>query len=478
MGFSPASQIVNPAKWQAPVSEDILMKGAILAEQDVKDFQKEFQESSTDVLFGIKPMSPQDEKVLRQRQQEYMNDVSQVSVADLNSPQSRTFLNQIKAKYANDPDILAIAERSAKYYSDIKTYNELLEKGKPISDWRQKSLRQAQKYINDGIYYTDVRFTGNITVDPNISKTINSAIKLAHSSADQEWTYNPKTGKYTGSKSVSPEKIFNSIYSQIQSDPQVIQYYTDLFEYETPDYNPKDDAESTYNEFVALSTDIINNPHSDPQDVENAKHILKQLQSAKSSPEFINRMHSLKVSNFIKDQLQKHVDAYSFTQELKPKYDELYIAKQKADIQATKELKEFAGKQYMNSEGFTLDDRGNPIIPPGAKVAAGSSYEGKYKKTQADRDREREFSLFNDNIVAYVKSTITDKKVKTALGLPENAIIAANGVKDSGNSIIITYDNPMGNSGISHRISKEEARITLKDLKFKGMSNTSKGIAD
>src|SRR5687767_1182453 len=94
--------VTNAPKWQDPLSESTLIQGSMLQEQGIQRDRAEFQ-SGVDAIFGIKAISPADEQVLRKRQQELQESLSDLNVSQLSNPQTKSQINSILTQFKNDP---------------------------------------------------------------------------------------------------------------------------------------------------------------------------------------------------------------------------------------------------------------------------------------------------------------------------------------------------------------------------------------
>lgn len=296
MGFTPYSKVVEPALWSPPLSENILMSGAIFNEKNMKESQQNLQ-NAADSFLNIQTNIPQDAQVLNQRKQEFQTAVKDLNLSNLNNPQTVSQLNQLITKFSNDQDILGIAQRANSVNKELQTKKEYESKGK---QYVSPILDQADDYIKGGNYYKDTRFNKSGWVSPDTTKAMQDAVK-----AVTKKTYNSKTGIV---ESVAkPEDVSAAFYEIMKNNPS---YQKDLdysFQKETKDINWDDKGQ----EFVQSKLDKLQQQIyqaqsiGDQESFEMATHELNRL-SKLSNPALIgNQLKDQYFQNFINTQLEQ-----------------------------------------------------------------------------------------------------------------------------------------------------------------------------
>lgn len=322
MSYTSYSPLVtNSPKWEAPLSEDTLMRGAIFAENNAQEAQKEIQ-GSIDNFFRIQAIAPQDEKVLRQRQAEFEQALSGVNISDLSNPNTKAQLNQIVSKFSNDPDILGIAQRSAAVQKEQALQREYELKGK---SYVSPLLRQASKYIQGGNYYRDQKFNEQGFVAPD-NKDISEWAKSTPEF--EKWVKNGAYDDHLKGKAMS--SLQSNILQGFKNTPQWQKLHTDNFEQliDGQDLTSYLDAPS---ETVAQLF-----PHLPDSIRPQAEKYISDLQSLKGNPYAPSIMKNRLQELYLQDQAYQAAQAYAYTNTIDHRVNDLY--KSATDFQEAKDL--------------------------------------------------------------------------------------------------------------------------------------------
>ncbi len=298
MGFTPYSQIVSPPVWQAPVSEDTLIKGALLGEQNIQQSRQATQEG-IDRIFNIQAISPQDEEVLAKRQQELQESLSGINMSALSNPQTKSQINAIINRFSTDPDILAVATRSKQYFNELATKKDYESKGK---QYVSPLLRQAQKYIDEGVYKTDTRFNKSGFVAPD-NKELDESLKAVPEF--ENWIKNGAyddhlKGKATGALATKAYQLFTS-------NPQWQALHNDNFEQQMEGF----DVTEVVNQGIEGIQKVF--PFLPPEEQERALlHMQEGLELQKNNPYLPSALTSKMREDYYQNQAYMAAEAATY----------------------------------------------------------------------------------------------------------------------------------------------------------------------
>lgn len=165
IAFNQYTQPQRQSEWDVPLDPSLYAAGIKYQADQNKEFQKTFNENAN-VFMNIKAMSPQDEEVLNGLKQQFLNDVSKLNVSNLNTAQAKQQLSSYISQYANNKDLQGIAQRSSALQQELATKKDYESKGK---QYISPLLKQAQKYIDSGVYTRDTTFnkSGFVAADDN-----------------------------------------------------------------------------------------------------------------------------------------------------------------------------------------------------------------------------------------------------------------------------------------------------------------------
>ena len=212
MAFTPYSTPVEPVEWKPPVSEDLLLKGALFTDKNIQDNTQKANDI-IDQLYNIPSLPGEDTKKKQEIIDGVLQQVSKISHNDFRNPST---LNQLKgyiSQVTSNPDFMGIAERGTVTEIETKKQADALAKGKT---YYSPILNQAEKYMNQGLYIRDTKFNGQGFLDPEVAKMTTEALK------------NVPVEKYVdanGKVSVRPKKdALDFEINNVYSNPQVQQY--------------------------------------------------------------------------------------------------------------------------------------------------------------------------------------------------------------------------------------------------------------
>ena len=156
MAFTPYSTPVEPVEWKPPVSEDLLLKGALFTDKNIQDNTQKANDI-IDQLYNIPSLPGEDTKKKQEIIDGVLQQVSKISHNDFRSPST---LNQLKgyiSQVTSNPDFMNIAERGTTFQQEYKRKQDAEAKGR---QYYSPILDQAENYMNQGLYIRDTKFNG------------------------------------------------------------------------------------------------------------------------------------------------------------------------------------------------------------------------------------------------------------------------------------------------------------------------------
>ena len=264
LGFNPGTQPVAMKEWVTPLDPSIYAQG--VANQTKKLEAQSAQDSELyNSFMNIQAIASQDEEQLQTLKQSFEKELSGLSMGDLRNPQTKAQLSQIQNKYTNLLLESGIPHITHIYQKDIKEVKDLEAKGKFVPAWKMKPLVEAQKYIQDGNFYKDARFNGQIQAGFDWDKHNKTLI-------DSTPEYHElKKGKQTND--LYQGKTYNSLYGKFfegLNQPGALDDLKEQFEYT---YGNEDFATQDYNTAVEQVNRLSNiiQTSNNPILVEQAK---------------------------------------------------------------------------------------------------------------------------------------------------------------------------------------------------------------
>lgn len=241
ISFTKNTQPIAPAIWQPAISTELYAQG-ISNQAKKAETQSLIDSQRYSDFMGIQAIAPQDEEQLQKVKEAYEQEVSGLKMGDLTNPQTRSQLSQIQNKYSNLLIESGIPQRTAKYQKDVKDVKDLEAKNKFVPAWKMKPILEAQKYIQDGNFYKDARFTGEIQAGfdwYNHNKNLISTTPEYHEL---------KKGKQTND--LYQGKTYNSLYGKFMEGLNQPGALDDLYQQFEYTYGNEDYATQDYNTAV------------------------------------------------------------------------------------------------------------------------------------------------------------------------------------------------------------------------------------
>ncbi len=344
MGYTYKTPLVNnQPQWKEPLSEDTMVRGALLSEQNFKQAQQIGQQG-VDSIMGIKAISPADEEVLRQRQQEFQQSLQGLDVSSLSNPQTLSKVNNLISRFSNDPDVLAIATRSSQLQKDMQIQKEYEMKGKQYVSPLQ---RQAQKYIQEGNYYRDARFnkSGFIAPDDNDYNEI--------AKNTPEWENFVTSGRYDiHQKGKAESSLASNAYNAFKTVPKFYNQLNDQFEQSLEDVS----IEDIHNQGIEGVKQLF--PHLPLEAQQQALAKIEEGYKLQQNNPYIGNAWKDKLKDdYIRDQAMMYAQAKTYVNTVGKEANEFSkMAVQHQNAKELVKLREETKNQYKQVAGNTKID--------------------------------------------------------------------------------------------------------------------------
>lgn len=373
MAFTPTSQTVAPVEWKPPVSEDLLLKGALFTDKNIQDNTQKANDI-VNQLYSIPSLPGEDTKKKQEIIDGVLQQVSKISHNDFRNPST---LNQLKgyiSQVTSNPDFMGIAERGTVTEIEAKKQADALAKGKT---YYSPILNQAEKYMNQGLYIRDTKFNGQGFLDPEIGKRLTEEIgKLKKIKS-----FDPKTGRVD--EFYDPNEI-SLITNNMMSDPNVraLKDYEFDEQFADRDWGTEglQDATEKLNALSAYKNEALQILNRDPNNV-MAKQALSEVEgyiskysSAINNPgvngEILKSLRKEEFMNDFKEDLMNIQNSHSFGGFDMSKQEEMYrqLQNQKVLI-ATQQAKDIAVHDANNKSDYIYNKR---AIDEGYQIVRGT----------------------------------------------------------------------------------------------------------
>lgn len=158
--------------WEAPISENILLRGANQKEETAQRNLQSIQ-SALEPLMGI-PTFGKDREQLSNIQNTIQDQLKGIAVNDLNNPQALGSIKGLIRSTVNSPDVQAIAQRGYTFAQMQKEKADALKKGE---NWISPGYEEAQKYYNGSDYIRDKSFSNDSFIGADLAKSQLEALK-------------------------------------------------------------------------------------------------------------------------------------------------------------------------------------------------------------------------------------------------------------------------------------------------------------
>jgi len=343
MSYNNFSRPVQPVDQYLPISDEMLTRGAMETYNKAGQLGQKLSAYKSN-LFGIQTYG-KDAEVLQDYENQFNQQVAELSKGDITSPQALSKFNSLVSNFSNNEDVLGIHARANKYNSDLKEFKDYQKAGKPISEWRQKSIKQANDYYNSGKYFSDERFSGTIKVDPEINKI---KLEVLKSLKDEDYTTTDKNGFVHHNFGVSPERVKQALGSMVENDGQIKDYYNDLFDNETQDLNFTDQADNIYTNLYENYSLGATSPN--PNTVASSLKNIESLERAKQSSMYPELMKQKYRENWLNSQFDADAQAYGITSKIESKAEDAQLHAANAQYDHNLKQEEIAWQQAKEIE--------------------------------------------------------------------------------------------------------------------------------
>lgn len=322
--FTSATQPQKPEGWSPSLDPSLYAQGLIHQGQQLEKQGDKIQQFG-DAFASVTAMSPQDEKVLNEKKQQFFADISKLNLGDLKSPQTRQAVNQYITQYSNDPDILAIARRSSFIKKELATEKEYAAKGITYVP----KIKQAEKYIQDGNYYRDKQFNGSGYVAPD-DKEYDNIQKITPEF--ETWATSGNYDVHQKGKAVSA--LAGNAYNTFKTNPKFIARHDDQFE----QLMENTDVYQIANQGLAGIQQLF--PNLPPEAQQQALDDLTEgLSLQQNNPYFEGSMRAMLRDKFDKDQALQYAEARAYTNTVDMRANSFAISAR--DFQEAKQLAEY-----------------------------------------------------------------------------------------------------------------------------------------
>jgi flagellar biosynthesis chaperone FliJ len=367
MAFTPYSTPVQPVEFKPPVSEDLLLKGALFTDKNIQDNTQKANDI-IDQLYNIPSLPGEDTKKKQEIIDGVLQQVSKISHNDFRNPST---LNQLKgyiSQVTSNPDFMGIAERGTVTEIETKKQADALAKGET---YYSRILKQAERYINQGLYIRDTKFTGQGFLDPKIGKRLTEEIgKLKKIKS-----FDPKTGRVD--EFYDPNEI-SLITNNMMSDPNVraLKDYEFEEQFADRDWGTEglQDATEKLNALSAYKNEALQVLNKDPNNV-MAKQALYEVEgyiskysSAINNPgvngEILKSLRKEEFMNDFKEDLINIQNSHSFGGFDMSKQEEMYrqLQNQKAIIAAQGNKEITVNKEKLKEESNFINTIKDPLV--------------------------------------------------------------------------------------------------------------------
>lgn len=225
MGFNQYTQGVQKGDIYKPLPDELFLAQAkSVYDRAEKTAQK--VGSTYNNLFGISTYG-KDAEVLNQFQQDFQNQVAEMSKHSLATPEANSKINSLISQYSSNPDVLAIHQRAAALSEEDRKEKEAIAKGETYSS---PIKRQAAKYFDSGVYKRDERFSGSGFVNPKINKVQEELIKNNKDLLVRKEKKLAPDGRIYTTNVVDGQKAAQLWQNQIENDPLLQRFYADQFD--------------------------------------------------------------------------------------------------------------------------------------------------------------------------------------------------------------------------------------------------------
>jgi len=320
MGFN---QFTNPMAQNdlyKPLSEETFQQGS-KAMYDRADRSAQAIGAKHNQLFNIATYG-KDAEILAEFEQDFQNQVAELSKQGLDRPESVSRINTLIGKYSTNPDVLAVHQRHNAYASELEAKKEAESKGR---SYVSPLLRQANKYYSGDKYYRDEKFNKSGFVAPE-NKELNEAFKAVPEY--ETWVKNGAYDDHLKGKALGA--LSSKALNLFQTDPQWRALHKDNFEQSIEGQDIFSYVDNPTNTVATLFTHL-------PKELQpKAEEYIKGLQSLKNNPYGESSIKAAMENLYLQDQAYMAAEAHTYSNTVDHKVNEL--TKDAIDFQQAKQL--------------------------------------------------------------------------------------------------------------------------------------------
>lgn len=278
-----SSPVQRPDMYK-PLSDEVILAQS-KARYDRADQEAQKIGSTYNSLFGISTYG-KDAEVLSQMQEQFKQQVGELSKQGLANPEVNSRINQLITQYSSDPDVLSVHKRKASLDQELTAKKEAEAKG---NQYLCPICEQADEYYASGKYVRDKTFNQTGWLDPNVEKLKREGLKDVQKVKKTVL----KNGVYITTEEYDPEQL-SSLYKGIYSNPNVQKTMDYSFEKKYKNYDFATEGVKKFQSIVDQANlqkqnaweAMQKNPHT------SAKYIQAQ-QDMTEADEYITKYSSL-----------------------------------------------------------------------------------------------------------------------------------------------------------------------------------------
>lgn len=338
VSFTPFTRPQSPGQTYLPLSDEVLLMGAKSA-YDQKDKTAQKIGATYNSLFGISTYG-KDAEVLSQFQQDFENQVGELSKANLRDPEVTSKINSLITQYSSNPDVLNIHKRASVYANELQNKKDYESKGK---QYVSPAIRQAEKYYNSGVYTRDTQFNKSGFVAPD-NKELDEIAKNT-----PEWeNWVTKGGYDIHQKGKAESSLYNNYLAHFTNNPQWSALLNDQFEQEVENI----DLNNVVNQGLDGVKQLF--PYLPPDKQQEAYNdLLEGLSIQQTNPYFQSAVKDKLRNDYFQNQAYMAAQAKTYVNTVDKKAND--FAKSARDFQEAKELELY--KRQIEQE-YTKDNEG------------------------------------------------------------------------------------------------------------------------
>ncbi|TXG80823.1 MAG: hypothetical protein E6R13_07400 [Spirochaetes bacterium] len=170
--YNPYNEVVQPAKFVAPMDLNLLLKGTQYKQQKSDQHLAEIQNSINNVL--AIPAYGKDKEVLNKKIQELQQAMGSLDITDLESPNSKQQVNSLINQFSQDKDVQAVAQRGHSYENMLGEKQEAEKKGNRYINY---GLDDLNEYYSGDNYIRDYKFSNNGYLGADVGKIMENIKK-------------------------------------------------------------------------------------------------------------------------------------------------------------------------------------------------------------------------------------------------------------------------------------------------------------